>query len=296
MVQKHDQRYKKIFSNPIFIEKLLVSFVNEKFIKDLDFTNMERLDKSFVDSKMKKRESDIIYKINFKGKPIYIYLLLEFQSSVDQTMPLRFLRYILELSESFGKDKDTKFYPAVFPLLLYNGEDKWTAEINPKELYSKTIPEKFIPSFEYYPIIINKIEKKTLLKIHNVVSAIFFLENTSLNEMHKAFDDLIILLKDSSPVEVNGFKVWLNSLLKDRNIDIDEDKLQQLESPQEVLPMFAATLDKMEEEFTYKGKLEGKLEEKKEIAINLLKSSFGFENTSKITGLTIDELKQLKLD
>jgi len=296
MAQKHDQRYKKIFSNPIFIEKLLVSFVHERFIKDLDFTNMERIDKSFVDNKMEERESDIIYKINFKGKPIYIYLLLEFQSSVDRTMPLRFLRYILELSESYGKDKDTKLYPAVFPLLLYNGEDKWTANINPKELYAKTIPDKFIPSFEYYPIIINKIEKKTLLKIHNVVSAIFLLENASLKELHKAFDDLIILLKDSSPVEVDGFKIWLNSLLKDRNIDIDEEIIQQLDSPQEVLPMFAATLDRMEEEFTLRGIEKGLDKGKKEIAINLLKSNFGLENTAKMTGLTIEELKKLKID
>ena len=101
------------------------------------------------------------------------YVKLKFQSTIDLTMPLRFLRYILELSESYGKNKRTGLYPAVFPLLIYNGEEKWIAKKNPKELFEATIPERFIPCFEYYPIIINEIDKKTLRKIHNAVSAMF---------------------------------------------------------------------------------------------------------------------------
>ena len=173
MRQKHDERYKKVFSSPIFIELLLKSFVHEHFIKGLDFSKLTRLDKSFIDKTMQNRESDLVWKIYFKNRPIYLYVLLEFQSTVDKTMPLRFLRYILELTETYGIDKETGLYPAVFPLLLYNGDTTWTAKFNSKDLYSKNIPEKYIPNFEYHPILVNKIEKKDLLKIHNAVSAIF---------------------------------------------------------------------------------------------------------------------------
>lgn len=80
MGKKHDGRYKRIFSNPIFIEKLLTSFVKENFIKDLNFNSMKRLDKSFIDSNMQKKESDIVYEIYFKEQPVFFYLLLEFQA------------------------------------------------------------------------------------------------------------------------------------------------------------------------------------------------------------------------
>lgn len=62
-----------------------------------------------------------------KGTPVYIFLLMEFQSTVDRFMALRFLRYICEFYQSL--DTGTlKRLPAVFPLLLYNGDGKWTAE------------------------------------------------------------------------------------------------------------------------------------------------------------------------
>ena len=61
MVNKHDRRYKKLFSNPVLLKELLQSFVEEDFINDLDFSSLERLDKSFVTDRFKEKESDLIY-------------------------------------------------------------------------------------------------------------------------------------------------------------------------------------------------------------------------------------------
>ncbi len=96
MIKHHDRQYKKVFSTPILAQKLLTSFVHEKFIKHLDFDTMTRKDKSYVTPNMKKYESDIVYEIYFKDRPVYIYILMEFQSTVDKKMPIRFLRYILK--------------------------------------------------------------------------------------------------------------------------------------------------------------------------------------------------------
>lgn len=87
------------------MEKLLKSFVHEGFVKHLDFSSMESLDKSFIDENFKKTESDKIYKIRYENRDLFLYLLMEFQSTSDLTMPLRFLRYLLELSETYGKDR-----------------------------------------------------------------------------------------------------------------------------------------------------------------------------------------------
>jgi len=102
MVNGHDKRYKKLFENHHLVEHLLRSFVGLRFIKDLDFTNMLSIDKSFIDEKYEEKESDKVYRIRYKNRDIYIYLLLEFQSTVDKKMPLRFLRYLLWLVVTFG--------------------------------------------------------------------------------------------------------------------------------------------------------------------------------------------------
>lgn len=139
----HDRQYKKVFSNPLLAQKLLSSFVHEKFIKHLDFDRMTRKDKSYITPNMKRYESDIVYEIYYKNKPVYVYILLEFQSTVDWKMPIRFLRYILELYEDNGRNSESGLYPAIFPLLLYNGEVKWTAKRNISELIEGSILSHF---------------------------------------------------------------------------------------------------------------------------------------------------------
>ena len=62
----------------------------------LDFSTLQRLDKSFITDDFKEKESDLIYKISFNGQELYIYLLIEFQSTVDKFMAIRMLRYICE--------------------------------------------------------------------------------------------------------------------------------------------------------------------------------------------------------
>ena len=138
MPGEHDIRYKKLFSNPILVKELLFNFTQEKLIQELDFSTLERLDKSFITDEFKEKESDLIYKIKFQDNDIYIFLLIEFQSTVDKFMALRMLRYICEFYD-FLLQKKLKKLPAVFPVLLYNGNRKWTAKKNIKDLKKELI-------------------------------------------------------------------------------------------------------------------------------------------------------------
>lgn len=114
MANIHDIGYKELFSYPELVEELLLSFVKEDFVQHLDFSTLERLDKSFITPEFKEKESDLIYRINFREKAVYIFLLIEFQSSVDKFMALRILRYITEFYEylvnwKFIKHSDCRF-------------------------------------------------------------------------------------------------------------------------------------------------------------------------------------------
>ena len=46
MANEHDLRYRKLFSNPRIMEELLVSFVDESWVRDIDFSKAERMDRS----------------------------------------------------------------------------------------------------------------------------------------------------------------------------------------------------------------------------------------------------------
>lgn len=80
---------------------------------------------------------------------------------------LRILNYIVQFYQSLAeKDKlpavlavlAANAWPAVFPVVLYNGNREWNAEIA-QCIENKWIPKKYIPQMSYYLIDISKVQK-----------------------------------------------------------------------------------------------------------------------------------------
>ena len=72
--------------------------------------------------------SDLIYKLKRDQEDVYIYVLLEFQSTVQRFIGVRILNYITSLYLTMIQSGQVKEkLPPVFPILLYNGDPKWTA-------------------------------------------------------------------------------------------------------------------------------------------------------------------------
>ena len=87
----HDFGYKRLFSNVTIFRQLLESFVDEPWVKELDFSTAETIDHSFISDNYRETESDLIYRVKLYGEDVLIYLLLEFQSSVDKFISVRVL-------------------------------------------------------------------------------------------------------------------------------------------------------------------------------------------------------------
>jgi hypothetical protein len=134
MTNVHDSGYKILFSNRTIFRQLMESFVAQPWVAQLDFDRAERVDKSFVSEEYQQTESDLIYRLPWGEDELYVYVLLEFQSTVDKWMALRMLNYITDFYMSWRKDhEDAQKLPPIFPLLLYNGDERWRAATsNPK--------------------------------------------------------------------------------------------------------------------------------------------------------------------
>jgi predicted transposase/invertase (TIGR01784 family) len=201
----HDSGYKKLFSSHVMIKQLLTGFVNEDWVKNIEYSSLQKIDKSFISEEFAERESDIIYKAKFKGQDIYIFILLEFQSTVDKFMSLRMLHYIIELYEDLIRNHRLKTLPSVFPVMLYNGEKKWTAPEELSILIENSIPEKYIPKFSYYKIAENEFSKDFLKSLKNAVAALFYSENCSGSELQHEIDSIVDLIKTERPDEIKFF-------------------------------------------------------------------------------------------
>lgn len=153
MHPKHDRAYHRLFSEPTLVEDLVRHFVLEPWVDHLDFSRMEGINAKFHSEALERRDGDIIMRIPFldnHNQEIYLFLLLEFQSTEDPWMALRFGTYVHLLYEQLireGRLIDGRL-PPVFPLLLYNGDNPWLA---PNELKALIALPPNTPLWSYQP-------------------------------------------------------------------------------------------------------------------------------------------------
>jgi len=84
-----------------FATHFFKEYLPENIVSQLDWRRFKVSKETFITSEFEDRFSDVIYETYIKGNPAFIYILLEHQSTVDPWMPLRFLRYMIELWELY---------------------------------------------------------------------------------------------------------------------------------------------------------------------------------------------------
>jgi len=287
----YDKSYKNVFSHPKMIQDLLKGFVDHKFIKDIDLDNIEKINTSYVSKEYAESESDLIIKLNIKGKEAYLYLLLELQSTVDKFMAFRTLSYILGFYNDLLKQKHIKDkFPPVFPIVLYTGVDKYTAPIEIKDLIEHWEITDFIPTFKYYKIAVNEGKEKyeELSSADNVVAAYFqLISSGEKKEFKAAIRNLSRLVKEQE-LRREIFNFIKHFLIK-KNIKIEEIPFEE-----GGLEMLETLIDRVKEEGYEEGRGEGRREgefnKAIKIADELKKMNIAIEEISRITGLPIENL------
>ncbi|UZW16294.1 Rpn family recombination-promoting nuclease/putative transposase [Clostridium pasteurianum] len=266
----------------------------------------------------KEEEADIVYRVNIDGNDIIFYVLLEFQSKVDFSMPIRLLMYMTEIWRDELKNTDTKIkkrkdykLPAIVPMVVYNGKYNWTVARNFKDiLKGHELFEDSIVDFRYLLFDVNRMEKEELLEIANIVSTVFLLDQ-NVNDI-EIVDRLKlvgrILRKDSSKEQQKIFKAWLVNILRNRfkdNIDTNINKLLKETSELEVEDMVSNLGKTIERGFKTseqrgikqgikQGIDKGIEQGKEETAVNLLKLGIDTEIIAKGTGLSLEKILELK--
>ena len=297
----HDRGYKRLFSNRTIFRQLLEAFVGQEWLDTLDFDTCETVDKSFVSDHYKETESDLIYKIQCHDREVYIYILIEFQSTVDEFMALRVLNYITNFYMDFVANiRDVKKLPAVFPIVLYNGKAPWTAPVKLSELIEETPPlGKFAIGFEHFLIAENEFTKEALSKIRNIVSTLFSAESdydseTLAEELFKLFSS------QPDKQAVVQLVNWFRQLAETGRIDPKDYHLFEREyrSAEEVRMVFLTEIEEARQRFFQNGLLEGKqeglLEGKIETAKEMLAEGMEAEFISRMTKLPESQILQLR--
>lgn len=274
----HDKSYKDLYSKSEIALDLFKNLSNAKWVNELKPEDLTLVNNTYITADYEEKEADIVYKANIKGKEVVFYILLEFQSSVDYTMPLRLLFYMCEILKEYSVNAKHKKYdktvkvPAVVPIVLYNGEHVWDA---PKQfrkmIYNEELFGNNIINFEYDIFDISndeKLNKDKLIDLKNITSAIFLLDQKmDALEFLERIRVIALYFNSLSDTETKAIKKWIKNTVVD---PLADSAIRILEADKEEVEVMVARnafiLDDMKE----KSKAEGKAE----LLIKQLKKRF----------------------
>ena len=228
---------------------------------------------------------------------MYIYLLIEFQSDVDETMPVRIMSYVSLLylyllgNKKLEYRKEKKL-PVVLPIVLYNGKDTWNVPKNIQDMFKETNEElqKFIPKISYY--FIDEVhpeanEKDSVLDgLANSVVASMKLQRTASSEKFYEFlNELKEIIKN--PDERNKFASFMAFMRRFLSAVFDNPAYEKALTLEEIIRMTKTFRDYDRENDLEEGRKEGEFN----TVYNFIKKGrMTIEEAASDIGMTVEQL------
>ena len=192
--KEKDSGAKLIFGNANLCAQLLRDYSNIEALKDVRAEDIEDVTERYIPMFTEERNADVVKKVRIRdGSEIFI-ALIEHKAQVDYNVCMQVLRYMVFIWEDYAKQqekihkgisksRDFK-YPPVFPIVYYNGVNKWTVD----KTFSSRIAlgdvfSKYIPQFEYHLVNTGDYNREELLNREDGLSLIML-----INKLRDAAD------------------------------------------------------------------------------------------------------------
>jgi predicted transposase YdaD len=172
-----DRAIRWLLETPDNLRGLLLT-INKDIAERIDYTNIERIERTFIEDDFRKREADILFKAKFLDeanktqREFIIYVLIEHQSSVDPIMSFRVLYYMTQIWESQRREwesqktplRDWRFHP-ILPVIFYTGKENWNSSLELKSLMDlPSLLEDFAPQLKIIFFNLKAIPPEQLVK------------------------------------------------------------------------------------------------------------------------------------
>nr|WP_288101757.1 Rpn family recombination-promoting nuclease/putative transposase [Halomonas sp.] len=320
--KQHDTGYKELFSYPEFVQQLIEGFAPAEMAELMDFSTLKNHSGNYITPLFEEKFEDVVWsvEVTWQGvtQQVFLYILLEFQSSVDRTMPIRLMHYVACFYDHLLKNGTTtphKGLPPILPIVLYNGSENWTAR---RDIYDMVRPEPpaflqvYQPHLRYYLVDEGRYTDEELCLRQTPLSGVFSIEKASTNRkgLQQAVDRIVAIIQ-ADPNKERIDKIitrWLKRHLQRLGAEVNLDQLNSLVEDKDML---AENLENwaqqerraerqkvlQETEQRLREAEKRALEEKRETVRHLL--AFGVlsdEQIAEATGLAVDEIAKMRIE
>lgn len=97
----------------------------------IDWATLAPLPGDFVDAALRERFTDLMFSVRWRdGDEALVYLLFEHQSTCDDLMAFRLVRYLVRIWDHWlSAHSRAKALPMIIPVVLYHRDEQWSAPV-----------------------------------------------------------------------------------------------------------------------------------------------------------------------
>ena len=272
MLKIHDSFWQLSLEKPEIAREFLRNYLPKDVKKTFDIKTMKICKDSFIENDLHARQVDVLFE-NEKNQ--YIILLLEHQSSNDDFMPYRLLKYNVSIWDRFLKNSSSentfpkeKKLPLIFNAVFYNAPNTFNSPRTMFDLIEdRDLAKKYL--FKYELINAKSISVMDMKLQRKAGLMQYLMKNIYAKDL------CLVWQKAKRFFNLNSFN--LDYLISAPCYTIDKIKIKDRNK-----------LFKLIEKSTSKEK------EKLIIAKNMLLEGDSSQRVAKITGLTTQEIENLK--
>jgi len=281
-VGQHDLSYRLFFAHRRMIQDLLREIVGEQWVERIDLGSGERVDASFVSPKHENRESDVIWQFRRKdgGEPVYVYILLEFQSRPDPSMPVRLMGYVSLFYQRLMASQPAAGWrklPLVIPVVVYNGWEPWNVATDLGSMIGEldASAEIYRPQLRYRLVNEAAYSREELAALNSPVADLFRIEmSRDWFEVQASVHRLRQSIPPSEAPLREAFETWLRKLILPR-LGLSQEEASAASSLEEIETMLLESIDRWDRELREKALQEGRQEGEARVVLQLLRLKFG---------------------
>lgn len=286
MTSHHDLGYRSLFAHPELVRNLIADFTPFKLFDSVALSSFKRVNATYVSERESVRENDMVWRVQLGEHRLYLYLLLEFQSSPDRWMAPRMQTYIGLLHQDLVKRREVphgSLLPPVLPVVFYNGKRRWSASMDLSGLLMEAPAglAPYQPSQRYLLIDQQRLDRNALKANANVLALLFRLELSSAPEVLQEVAPALITWLRETPQRglCRSVATWANRVAQRRSGKPGPFSLENMEEIADMGRKLATWAEEFEDIGFKKGRAEGKAEGTlialREMLCGLLRSRFG---------------------
>ena len=297
--QPHDAMVRVVLGDLTEARSFLQRYVPEALSQTLNWSTLRLLEGSFVDEELRRSETDFLYEVERIGDDasLWLYILLEHQSSPDRWMRFRLLKYCCRIWDMNLAERPTprELHPIV-PLVFYQGERTWSYSTEFADLFAESVRDwPWVPRFSHELIDQSGIQPSDVqgdLKAQIMQLLLLAAYHPSVSWMEQVAALLISLASYEPGGGVNYIRVFVRYILSTQEPEVAATfrevlRQQAPEVGEDLMTTYA-------QELLAEGEEKGKVKTQVEVIEGFLREGVSWSVIERATGVSESQFEALK--